>query len=257
MSVIRLPVSEADVELRAPTGCDDLLLLETIGDPVEISMAWLDRLARRADGSPLNAGELPFTDLQGLLLEQRRTLLGDEVLARSRCARAECGSPTDISFRVSEYLHHHRPRLPKQVCAADAPGWFRLQPGSVLFRPPTAADVAAARRTANPERELARRTLRPDSVKGAELKRVQRAMESVAPCLSAEIQGRCPECGALARFWFDVEHYIQRELRFEAECLYEDVNLLAGRYHWSEERILGLPRVRRLQYAELAVRGTN
>jgi hypothetical protein len=255
MSMIRLPVSETVVELRAPTGADDLLLLETTGDSVEITMAWLERLACRAEGSPLNAVELPFTDLQWLMLEQRRTVLGDEVLARSRCARAECGARADISFSIADYLAHHQPRRPEHVDRAEAPGWFRLRDCSVVFRPPTAADVAAARRSTNPEREVARRTLRPETVNGAERKRVQRAMEALAPCLSGEVEGCCPECGTVARFWFDVDPYVQRELCFDAEWLYEDVNLLAGRYHWPEEKILALPRLRRVQYAELAMRG--
>ena len=255
MSPVQLPVSQIVVELRAPTGADDLLLLEMTGDPVEITMAWLERLACRAEVGPLGAGELPFTDLQWLLLEQRRTLLGDEVMARSRCARAECGARTDISFSIGDYLAHHQPRRPRQVDPAEMPGWFRLRDGTVVFRPPAAADVVAARRTPNPERELVRRTVRPEDVKGAELKRLQRALEALAPCLSDEVEGRCPECGTLTRFWFDVDEYVLRELRFEAEWLYEDVNLLGARYHWPEEKILALPRVRRAHYADLAMRG--
>ncbi len=257
MSMIRLPVSNATVELRPPTGADDMVLLEMTGDPVEISIAWLDRLGQCADGVPLDAGSLSLTDLDWLLLEQRRMLLGDDVLARSRCPAANCGVRTDISFRVSEYLLQHQPRKPRQVQSADAPGWFRLRGSTVMFRPPTAADVAAARRTSNPERELAHRTVRPENVTGAELRRAQRAMEVLAPCVPGEVQGRCPDCDTPARFWFDVERYVLRELRFEAEWLYEDVNLLAGRYHWSEERILALPRARRVQYADLAMWGPN
>ena len=165
--------------------------------------------------------------------------------------------PQPISFRVGEYLEHHRPRLPSQVEGTDAPGWFRLRDSALMFRPPSAADLVAARRTSDPERELARRTLRPESPTAGERRRALRAMETVAPCLSGEIEGRCPECGATARFWFDPHRYVQRELKYEAEFLYEDVNLLAGRYHWPEEKILALPRSRRVQYAELALRGSN
>lgn len=257
MGTIRLPVSDTVVELRAPTGADDVLLLEKGGEPVLISMAWLERLTRHADGSPVAAGELPYTDLQWLLLEQRRFLLGDEVLARSRCARVECEAPADLSFSVSDYLAHHQPRRPAQVEPEGTTGWFRWRDSTVLFRPPTASDVAAARQSPKPEKELARRTLRPDNVNRAELTRVQRALKAIAPCLSDEIQGRCHECGSVARFWFDVDRYVQRELKFEAEWLYEDVNLLASRYHWPEDKILALPRARRVQYAELAMRGVN
>ena len=83
-------------------------------------------------------------------------------------------------------------------------------------------------------------------------------MEWLAPPLSGEINGQCPECGARVSFWFDVQSYVQRELYFDAEFLYEDVHQLATRYHWSEEKILSLPRQRRMQYVELALqRGGN
>jgi hypothetical protein len=257
MSVIRLPVSEAVVELRPPTGADDMQLLEMTGDPLEVSMAWLDRLARRADGSPLDAGTLPLTDVEWLLLEHRRMLLGDQVVARSRCFDAKCGASADLSFLITEYLAHHQPRRSRKTECADSPGWFRLRGSGVMFRPPIAADVVAARRSRHPEKELERQSLRGEGATAAERRRAQRALEALSPSLSAEVEGRCPECGTTARFWFDVHSYVQRELRYEAELLYEDVNLLAGRYHWPEEKILALPRSRRLQYAELALRGAN
>jgi hypothetical protein len=257
MRTIQLPVSQMQVTLRAPTGADDLHLLEMTGDPVEISIAWMERLAARTDGDALDAGTLPLADLEWLLLEQRRQLLGEQVAARSRCPAEQCGALTDISFRIGDYRAHHRPRRALQAEPAELPGWFRLRGAAVTFRPPTAGDVAAARRSANPEKELARRVIRPEQVPAAERRQVQRALEALAPSLSAEVEGRCPECGAVSRFWFDVHAYVQRELRYDAELLYEDVNLLAGRYHWAEERILALPRARRVQYAELALRGAN
>ncbi len=256
--MIRLPVSQTEVRLRPPTGADDLQLLEMAGnDPVEISVAWLDSLGQRADGSALDAASLPLTDLEWLLLEQRRLSLGEEITARSRCIAARCGTLTDIRFPIGEYLAHHRPRIPKQVERAELPGWFRLRGAAVMFRPPTAADVAAVRHLPRPEKELARRSFHPQTVTAVERRRVERALEALAPGLSGEVEGRCPDCGTTSRFWFDVHGYIQRELRYDAEFLYEDVNLLAGRYHWEEQRILALPRARRVQYAELALRGAN
>lgn len=78
-------------------------------------------------------------------------------------------------------------------------------------------------------------------------------MEKLAPPFSGEIEGQCPECGARVNFWFDVAAYVLRELRFDAELLYEDIHQLAMRYHWSEQEILNLPRQRRMQYVELAL----
>ena len=157
---------------------------------------------------------------------------------------------------MDEYLAHCRARTPANVEPVKTePGWFQLLGSRAQFRLVMAGDLAAAVKSPDPERELARRTIRSDSPR--ERQRAQRAMEALAPLLSGEIEGRCPECGATARFWFDAQSYVQRELRYDAAFLYEDVHLLAGRYHWTEEKILSLPRERRLQYAEMALRGAG
>jgi hypothetical protein len=251
--MFRLPVSRIEVEFRQATGAEDMLLLEGDGAVVENSIALAERLARRWDGGDLGAEALPVTDLEALLLELRRRMFGDLVASRARCPVEACGTPTDVSFRISQYVaHHHEP-------VKDEPAWFHLRGKGVQFRLVTGADVTAAVRSPNPQRELERRTIRSDSPEawGRARRTAQRAMEALAPPLSGEIAGRCPECGATARFWFDAQSYVQREMRYDAEFLYEDVHLLASRYHWTEEAILALPRGRRLQYVEIALRGAG
>jgi hypothetical protein len=261
--MFRLPVSKIEVELHDATGAEDMLLLEGARGVVETSIALAGRVARRCDGEDMDAAALPITDIEALMLELRRRLFGESVESRGRCPVEECGTPTDLSFRISEYVAHHLARMPGARMPAnvepvrDDPPWFEIRGSGVQFRLVTAGDVAAAAGSPNPERELARRTIRPRSAE--EWKRAgkpaQRAMQALAPTLSGEIEGTCPECGATARFWFDAQSYVQRELRYEAESLYEDVHLLAGRYHWTEEKILSLPRARRARYVEMALRG--
>ena len=254
--MVRLPVSGTVVDMRPVTGAEDMLLLEAGGSQVEISIALANRLARRCDGSEMDAASLPLADLEALLLQFRRTLLGDRVLSHAKCPGAGCGTETDISFRISDYLAHYRPRRPRAVDAIkDEPGWFALSGSAVKFRLVTAADILASRSCPHAESELARRTICPGTASRHDRKRVQQAMETLAPPLAQEVAGRCPACGTTTQFSFDPQGFVQRELQYEAAFLYEDVNLLAGRYHWSEEKILSLPRMRRLQYAELAMRG--
>jgi hypothetical protein len=265
--MFRLPVSKIEVELHDATGAEDMLLLEGARGVAETSIALAERVARRCDGEDLDAAALPITDIEALMLELRRRLFGELVESRGRCPVEECGTPTDLSFRISEYVAHHlarmpgtripEPRMPANVePVKDDPPWFQIRGSGVQFRLVTAGDVAAAAESPNPERELARRTIR--SCSAEEWKRAgkpaQRAMQALAPPLSGEIEGTCPECGATARFWFDAQSYVQRELRYEAEFLYEDVHLLAGRYHWTEKKILSLPRARRARYVEIALR---
>jgi len=76
-------------------------------------------------------------------------------------------------------------------------------------------------------------------------------MEAMAPNLSGEMQGECPECHRRITVYFDVQKYVLRELRDRASRVYEDIHLLALNYRWSEESILLLPRNRRILYAEM------
>jgi len=255
--MFRLPVSGIDVDLRPATGLEDLLLLEGARDAASVSIALVEQLARKLDGGALNARDLTVTDMEALVLELRRRLLGEWVESRGRCPSAGCGAAIDISFRAGDYASQHRSRMPTNSAPLkNEPGWFQLTGSEVQFRLVTAGDLAAAMQSANPERELARRTIRSGS--DAKMQRanraVQRAMQSLAPPLSGEIEGRCPECGATARFWFDVQSFVQREMRYSAEFLYDDVHVLASRYHWTEDKILSLPRTRRMQYVEMALR---
>jgi hypothetical protein len=255
--MFRMPISGIEVEFRHATGEEDLLLLESGGDLVSTSMELARRLAVPSQGGELDAAALTIADLEALLLELRRRVFGDVVAARGRCPAPECAAPIDLSFRISDYLRSHRVRKPADVAPLELEAnWFQLRDGGAQFRLVTAGDLAAAAVSGHPEQELARRTIRPHSLGAGKHgnRRAERAMESLAPPLSGELQGQCPDCGAAVRYWFDVQSYVQRELRYDAEFLYEDVHQLAARYHWDEEMILSLPRQRRVQYVERVLR---
>jgi hypothetical protein len=76
-------------------------------------------------------------------------------------------------------------------------------------------------------------------------------MAAIAPVLSDVVRGLCPECGIAFDMHFDVQSFVLAELRGQAAFLYEDMHLLAGRYHWSEEAVLQIPSRRRAHYAAL------
>jgi hypothetical protein len=254
--MFRLPISGIEVELRETTGREDLLLLESLNDSLSTSIHLVGRLLRSGNGDPLNAGDLPLTDLEAVLLELRRRLIGDTVTSRGRCPQPGCAAPIDLSFSIGDYLRSHHARKPSNVAPIESqPQWFEMRGRAIQFRLVTAADLAAAAISPAPSLELARRTIHVESV--AELRRsqrsVQKAMESLAPPLSGEIEGQCPGCGTRVSFWFDVPTYVHKELRFDAELVYEDVHQLAMHYHWSEQEILDLPRQRRMHYVELAL----
>jgi hypothetical protein len=251
--IVRLPVSGITVALLQPTGAEDLLLLERESE-IRISIALAHRLARRLDGAEFDATALPVPDLERLMLELRREVLGDVITSSAKCPAPECAASVDVSFRISDYVAAQLPRIPSGVEPLDGqPGWFVLPGDGVHFRPVTGDDLANAECERQPERELARRTIRPEGAPHRLIARAQRAMQRISPCLPRQIAGRCPECGRSTSFSFHPSAFVQTELRHEAALVFEDVHILAQVYHWPEEKILALPRSRRLRYTELAL----
>jgi hypothetical protein len=207
-------------------------------------------MARLAGSDPpIDWMKVAVTDLEAAMLMLRQMYAGDLLRTDVVCAAPGCRSRVDVTFRISDYLAHARPRTTRNVDAADASGWFQLRDAGVAFRAPTVEDQIAVAGSKAPETELAVRCIRPPEISGRMLGRVQKAMARVAPCLSDWVQGECPECHARLPMYFDVYRYVLKELRGRAKSVYRDIHLIAERYHWPESRILKMPCVRRQNYA--------
>lgn len=251
MAKVRLPVSGMEVMLRLPTGAEDILLLEGPVYDTAFALELIARLASPANGQAVEWSALCVTDLDALLLLLRQKLLGNLIRTDIVCPAADCDARIDVAFRVGEYLAHHRPCPARGVEASDEPGWFHLRNTPVSFRLPTAADQVLAAPAPKPERELIRHCIRPAGIPARLLKRVETAMEMLAPSLSQDLQGQCPQCETSVDMYFDVQQFVLSELRDQAAAIYEDVHVLALHYHWSQAEILALPRGRRAHYAEM------
>ncbi|MDC0744825.1 hypothetical protein [Polyangium mundeleinium] len=247
----RLPVSELRVTLRQLGGAEDMLLAEASGCDVELALALASALARSAQGEAIAWEALPLTDLDATLLRIRQMVIGDHVHTDIQCPAEGCGERIDIAFRVTDYLTHHQPRKPRGIERDREPGWFRMTNPDVSFRPPSGADQLAIADEPEGVRLLAERCIRPADAPARVRRRVEAAMEALAPSLYGELDGTCPACAATVRIPFDPQRYVLLELRAQAASLYEEVHLLAGHYKWSEQDILALPRLRRTRYAEL------
>ena len=254
-----LPVSGIAVTLRHPTGLDDLLLMECSGDENTAALLLAHRLARTGDGGEIAWEEHAATDLDTLLLRLRQVLVGDRIVSDLHCPGEGCGSRVNISFSIEAWLAHHQPKSPAPrigsvLACADEPGWFHLElAGTVRFRPPTIADQIHAARQHDPEAALARTCIRPERIAAPLRRRVAAALQAIAPALAGELQGQCPDCGAMVAALIDPRRFCPRELRDRARFIYEDVDLLACRYHWAEQSILSMPNARRANYVELAL----
>src|SRR5262249_32086749 len=181
------------------------------------------------------------------------------------CRAPDCGSRIEISFSIAAYIQHHQPRRngnpPRGwvlATSSEEPGWFRLTPRAtsaapeLRFRLPTIADELVAALARDGEQDLARRCIRPGDLPPRMRRIIEAAMEAMAPSLCGDLEGVCPDCGARVSVFFDPRQFCLQELRNRAGFVYEEIDLLAQRYCWSEHAILAMPNTRRVSYAELA-----
>lgn len=242
--MLRLPVSDIAVDLRAPDGQDDLLLLDGAAEPVASGIALAGRLARTETG-PIDAAALTVTDFELLLLTLRARRFGPLLCLGFACP--SCSERVEVAFRIDDYLASVRPRRPSDVVAdPDRPGWWRL--GTAAFRLPTAGDQASVAGLADAGMRLADRCV--DATARRARSRVMRAMEAMAPEVSRPIAGACPACAARVSASLHVTRVVIAELRRSASGVLDDVDAIARAYHWPKSAILAMPGPRRLAYAE-------
>lgn len=175
----RLPVSELVIDIRHPTGREDMLLFETTSNDARLALVLAEYLARAADGRSVEWRSLSVTDLDVFIVRLRQHLMGDRIRADVKCRAPNCGKRIDVDFSIDAYLHHHLPNRSKLRLrgwsvkpADDEPGWFCLAPrpsgkrgspvaSQVQFRLPTVGDLLAVGRFLDADEELARLCIRP------------------------------------------------------------------------------------------------
>jgi hypothetical protein len=240
---VTLPASGVQIALRDPGGADELLLHESHSQPIETALALLARLG----GDQADWPGLVITDFEHLLLSLRAARFGPRMALGFVCP--QCQARAEVNFRVADLQDSVSPRCPASVTAdADRPGWY--QTGEAAFRLPTAADLAAAAAASDPAAVLAGRCLGASARARSQRARVERLMASMAPELSRQIAAACPECAAAVAVMLSVPRVVIAELKREAAQLYEEIDLIAGTYHWPEAEILALPQPRRRAYAD-------
>jgi hypothetical protein len=252
-----LPVSGLTLHVREATGADELVVLEPGRSPVATVVSLASRLTTDSQGEAPAWEELPAADVGAIALTIRQAWLGERISTDARCPRPGCQTRMDIAFAVPAYLAHHRRRPYPGVGPGQDAGWFELASASgafrvtTSFRLPTIGDLRVAMASADPERCLRERCVRPATVPAATARRVSRAMAALAPSLTGTVTVHCPACGGHGQLRFDPVSYSLTELRDAAAGLYEEVHLLASAFRWPEDAILALPRGRRARYAEL------
>lgn len=245
--MVRLPISGEHVRWRPSDGHDDIALADS-APGLAGALAYVSRCVS------VDASMLPVGDLDLLVLARRRDWRGDRLVAEGRCA--ECAAPVDVQFSLAAYADHNRPH-PSRAAAPTGAGWFALRSApDVLFRPPTVADVLSVADADDPRASLLALCTR-GSLSARVARTVEGALGRVAPTLRAEVAGTCPECAAAVLLDVDARELCMAELRFLAASLYDDVNLIASVYHWTQDAILDLPSARRRRFADVIAGRTS
>ncbi len=255
-----LPVSGLAVSLRQPTGAEDVLLADHGPASPALVLELIERLAQPEPETGWDG--LSVTDIDTLVMRLRQMVVGGKVSASLTCGVESCGAQVEISFGIEAYLEHHRPRAGalkrhgwSVAPCVDAPGWFSLSESGVAevkFRLPTLADQIAVAGLPDAAAAIAERCIGAARPSSRGLSRVETAMTAFGPPLSGPLHGACPDCGAPITVQFEARSYCLQELRDRARFVYDDIDTLAERYHWSERAILKLPYARRVMYAERA-----
>ncbi len=246
-----LPASGTYVCLREPTGEDELVILETAGDARTTMLALASRLASGRSGEPIDWLGLPAVDLSAVSLLIRGSWLGPLIRTEALCPAGDCGETIDVAFEVGAYLSHHRPRAFRGARPADS-GWFELTGSCGRFRIPTIGDLLAE--VDLDGAALHERCLDHGDPPAAVARRIDRALDALAPRLDGEVSGACPSCGAAVELCFEPISYVAQELRDACAGLFAQVHELALAYRWSERAILALGRRRRTGYLAM-IRG--
>jgi len=256
--VFQLPVSKRKIFVQQPTGREEILFLETKADETGLALSLALELAQDAEDKSLEWDQMSATDLDAFLLNLRRIWIGDQVRCDLRCAADDCRERIVFNFTITKYLADHNPAevdlAPRgwHVRVPDEAGWRGLESETARleFRLPTPNDQLIAAK--EDDAELVRRCVRPANLPARIRRRAEAVIENLAPCLSGEMRGTCPACGAVVSAYFDARGFCLKEFRQHAAFIYQDIDVLARHYHWSEQEILRLPRARRGAYVELA-----
>ncbi len=223
-------------------------LLEAEGDAARRGAV----LAAVSTGGDVNGW--PLRRLDRVLLELRRELVGDRLVAFARCPG--CGAGIELEFSAGELIALLRAAETEPIALSDG-GW------EIELRAPRVADVRAASAIGDPDRaaeQLARgcvvrarrsgRQVAPARLPRAALDAIDTRLAELDP-FNGPIELACPGCGRRWAEPFDVSAFVVVELEAESRSLLAEIHLLASAYGWSEDAILGLPRSRRRHYVSL------
>lgn len=260
------------------SGREEEFLAENQGqESASLVTAVLTRCIRRIGAmSPVSeevVRNLVVADRQYLLLKLREVTFGNQIQATILCPWPNCGKRVDIDFSLKDIpVRESKDKGSMYTMELSPEAAFISNHGEVYrevtFRLPNGGDqeVISPIISKNEARALTmllgRCILSIGTVKypGDEMinrlsplsrMEIERQMDAVAPKIDLTMGAICPECGREFGVPFDLHEFFFGELRTSRDLLYREVHYLAYHYHWSEQEIMEMPRVKRHKYIEV------
>lgn len=224
--------------------------------------AALDSLAQKK-ATCESVANLCVPDRQFLMRELALLMGIDQIWLSSSCHA--CEEKFDLEIRLSE--------LPVIAANDEYPlVSVKLDKGLYNFRIPNGHDQVLLTQCENEQQMrqlllsrclIALNGKKVDEVKNfpdisfttAEFERISEQLEDVSPGIVTNISTQCPACHSDNQV--AVDPYVC--LSNYSDNIYHEIHQLAWHYHWSEQEILQMPRVRRKKYLQLidSARGVN
>ena len=192
-------------------------------------------------GAPVDVRTLPLAVHDRLVAQVYLAELGSSVKARARCRG--CGESFEFGFSLAELLARQDETAAPIGPPADD-GYWRTGDGARI-RPPILADVEAGDTATLMDRISA------DPVDSDQHEAVSAFLEDASPSISLDIATVCPACHEAQPVWFDLARFLLDALAAERPFLIREAHLIAARYGWSHQEIMGLRRDDRRAYAAL------
>jgi hypothetical protein len=197
---------------------------------------------------------LPLGVRDTLLLDVRRTTIGDRLEARDACPA--CEAEVELTLSCTDLA----------IGRESPPATWTLSvpPYRLTMRPLDSRDAAMS--ASMGDADLARGVLLERAVVDAELEGRQLAASELPPTVVDRISAslaehdvaaeltlafRCPACDHAWTNVLDVVRYVVTEMAAQGERILADVDALARTYGWSEPEVLALGEARRAAYVAL------
>jgi hypothetical protein len=259
-----------EAQIRPLTGADEAFLLESADglSRAETVSRMLSRCVGRIgtiEPPDLDdVRDLSVGDREALLLHLRGLSFGGRISCVAHCPAGDCGEPMDLEFDTDDLLV---PPVESDGACAEA----RLEGGReawiVTYRVPTGGDQEAIAATARSDVDdavailLDRCVVSVADAAGATVpvEQALQLLQANLPQLMSERDPQaeirlslcCPVCAHGFGVIFDAAEYLTSELSARGRTIFDEVHLIARRYHWSEAEILSLSVGRRRRYLSL------